>query len=321
MSSEKLQVGYRIMASNWTSSFKRTEIAEFPNFKNKLRTEDAEFWRYLQQPVTIREFGPVQKVDICRTEPYYVAVTGSSRVQIFNPLNNSVYKTLSKFRETALGGKFRNDGKLLCVGGDDGGVKIFDVASKTLLRTLTGHTNATHVSHFVGAKEIASFSDDKTVRLWDISTEEEVLQFNKHTDYVRAGCISPSSSDIIVSGSYDHSVYVWDRRAGDQPIHSFMHGCPVEAVMTLPNGTLIATASGNEIQIWDLVGGNRRLSTISTHNKTVTSLGLARNGTRIVSSSLDRQLKFHDVSTFETVHSLSFPSPILSASVAVRLFI
>ena len=134
---------------------------------------------------------------------------------------------------------------------------------------------------------------------------------------MRAGCISPISSDIVVSGSYDHSVYVWDRRAGEKPIHSFMHGCPVEAVMFLPNGTTLAVACGNEIKIWDLVAGNPLLSTISTHNKTVTSLGLANNGARIVSSSLDRQLKFHDVSTFQTVHSLPFPSPILSANVAV----
>ena len=171
------------MSSAWSEDtrFRRTEIAQFPFFKNKLRTEDADFWRHLQQPVTIKEFGPVQKVDICPLDPHYVAVTGSSRVQVFNPLNNSVYKTLSKFRETAYGGKFRNDGKLLCVGGDDGGVKIFDVSSKTLLRTLTGHTNATHSSHFLGSKEIATFSDDKTVRLWDISTEEEVARFNGHS--------------------------------------------------------------------------------------------------------------------------------------------
>ena len=307
------------MSSSWSQDtrFKKTEIAEFPSFKSKLRNEDSEFWRHLQPPVTIKEFGPVQKVDVCPLEPHYVAVTGSSRVQIFNPLNNSVYKTLSKFRETALGGKFRNDGKLLCVGGDDGSVKIFDVSSKTLLRTLTGHTNATHVSHFLGSKEIVTFSDDKTVRLWDMSTEEEIFQFKGHTDYVRAGCISPLSTDMVMSGSYDHSVHIWDRRTGDKPIHSFMHGCPVEAVMALPNGTIVITASGNEIKIWDLLAGNRLLSTISTHNKTVTSLGLARNGTRIVSSSLDRQLKFHDISTFQTVHSLQFPSPILSAGIAV----
>jgi len=43
---------------------------------------------------------------------------------------------------------------------------------------------------------------------------------------------------------------------------------------------------------------------------------MGRNGTRLVTTSLDRQLKFHDISNFKTVHSLSLPSPILSAAVA-----
>lgn len=309
------------MSTQWSQDtrFKRTEILDFSHFKTKLRTEEAEFWKHLQAPVTIREYGPVQKVDICPVDPYFVAVTGSSRVQIFNPLTNTISKTLSKFRETALGGKFRADGKLLCVGGDDGSVKIFDVAKKTLLRTLSGHSNATHVAHFMDNKSLASFSDDKTVRLWDIATEEEFLNFKKHTDYIRAGCISPNSTDIIVSGSYDHSVFIWDKRqSADEPIHSIMHGSPVEAVMMLPNGTMLVSAGGNEVKIWDLLSGNRLLKTISTHNKTVTSIGLARDNTRLVTGSLDRQLKFHELSTFKTVHSINFPSPVLSACVSVR---
>lgn len=171
------------MSSSWSAEtrFKRTEIAKFPVIRSKVKTEDAEYWKYLQQPVTIREYGPVQNVDISHVEPYYVAVTGSSRVQIFNPLTNSVHKTLSKFRETAFGGKFRKDGNLLCIGGDDGTLKIFDVSSKSLLRTLSGHTNATHLGHFMDNKHLASFSDDKTVRVWDISTEEEVQRLEKHT--------------------------------------------------------------------------------------------------------------------------------------------
>ena len=204
------------MSTVWSQDtrFKRTEIVQFPTLRNKLQTEDSQFWKHLQAPVTIREYGPVQNVDVCPVDPYHVAVTGSSRVQIFNPVTNSVSKTLSKFREAALGGRFRSDGKLLCVGSDDGSVKIFDVASKTLLRTLSGHENPTHVGNFCGNKNLASFSDDKTVRIWDISTEEELMKFEKHTDYVRAGCVSPTSSDLIVSGSYDHSVYVWDKRYG-----------------------------------------------------------------------------------------------------------
>ena len=172
-----------IMSQLWSQDtrFKRTEIASFPVVKSKAKTEDAEHWKQLQQPVTIREYGPVQNVDVCQEEPYFVAVTGSSRVQIFNPLTNSVHKTLSKFRDSAFGGKFRQDGKLLCVGGDNGAVKIFDIASKTLLRTLSGHENATHFADFMDNKRMASFSDDKTVRVWDISTEEQIHCFVKHT--------------------------------------------------------------------------------------------------------------------------------------------
>ena len=310
------------MSSFWSEDtrFKRTEIVQFPNIRSKLQTEDSDFWKHLQAPVTIREYGPVQSVDVSVVDPYYVAVTGSSRVQIINPLTNDVSKTLSKFRETALGGKFRSDGNLLCVGSDDGAVKVFHISSKTLLRTLSGHENATHAATFVDYKNLASFSDDKTVRLWDISTEDEVMKFDKHTDYVRAGCVSPASPDLVVSGSYDHSAFVWDRRQSGDPVHSIMHGCPIEAVMMLPSGTMLVTAGGNEVKIWDLLSGARLLKTISSHNKTVTSLGLSRENTRLVTSSLDRQLKFHDISTFKTVHSITFPSPILSAGVAVSQF-
>ena len=59
-------------------------------------------------------------------------------------------------------------------------MKIFDVSSKTLLRTLRGHDNATHVCEFLTTQNLASFSDDKTVRLWDVSTEDEIQKFNEH---------------------------------------------------------------------------------------------------------------------------------------------
>ena len=77
---------------------------------------------------------------------------------------------------------------------------------------------------------------------------------------------------------------------------------------------------GHEIRVWDLVSGGRRLFRTSPHNKTVTWLGFSNGRRRLVSASLDAQIKFHDVATFATVHSIRFPSPVLSAAVAVSAF-
>lgn len=82
----------------------------------------------------VKEFGPIDYIDFSPVEPYYFAVTCSVRVQVYNPITKLVAKNLSRFRENAYGATFRSDGKLLCVGGEEKKVKLFDVSSKSLLR-------------------------------------------------------------------------------------------------------------------------------------------------------------------------------------------
>lgn len=114
------------MTSSWSldTRFKKTEIERFP-VDSRTKTEDNEYWKHLQVPISIQEFGPVSNIDICLEAPHYIAVTGSTRVQIFNPISNDLHKSLTKFRQTAYGGKFRADGQLMCVGCDDGKVRLF----------------------------------------------------------------------------------------------------------------------------------------------------------------------------------------------------
>lgn len=302
-----------------SNRYKKTPVFAFPRDEGK-KTRDALFWKGLQFPITVQESGPVHHLDVCPTDPHYIAVTGSTRVQIYNPETNDLHKTLAKFKEGAFGGRFRRDGKLLAAGTDEGQVKVFDLATKTQLRSFKGHgSSAVQAVDFLpDLKCVASFSDDRTVRLWDLAAEQEVARFAEHSDYIRAGCVSLSSPDIIISGSYDHSVKFWDRRReSGESVFSFDHGSPVEAVLLMPNDALLVSAGGHDIKIWDLLSGSRRpLKTFSPHNKTITTLGFANGSTRLVSGSLDTHVKFHDISTFQTVHSVKFPSPVLSAVVA-----
>jgi U3 small nucleolar RNA-associated protein 15 len=60
-------------------------------------------------------------------------------------------------------------------------------------------------------------------------------------DYVRTGATVPSNPDLVVSGSYDHTVKVWDKRE-QKEIISVDHGSPVESVLMSPNGALMFSA-------------------------------------------------------------------------------
>lgn len=163
--------------------------------------------------------------------------------------------------------------------------------------------------------KVLSFSDDKSVCLWDIATEEKIASFSEHTDYIRAGAPSPISPDIILSGSYDHTVKLYDCRS-NETVLTVNHCSPVESTLFLPSGGLFISAGGTEIKVWDIFNGGKLLANISQHHKTVTTLRLASNNSRLMSASLDRHVKIYDLATFQVVHNIDFPNAVLSMAIS-----
>ncbi|ETO34210.1 WD-40 repeat protein [Reticulomyxa filosa] len=76
---------------------------------------------------------------------------------------------------------------------------------------------------------ILSGSDDKSVRLWDIRSDEQIQVFNGHTNWVWAVEYSPfvikntdgvgGNSNVICSGSLDNTIRFWDIRSNKSELY------------------------------------------------------------------------------------------------------
>ena len=79
-----------------------------------------------------------------------------------------------------------------------------------MMRTLRGHTRAVKsISLSPHDTYMASASYDKTVRLWEVATGQQVRVLEGHTDWVMSVTWS-RDGEYIVSGGEDKSVRLWE---------------------------------------------------------------------------------------------------------------
>ncbi|KAG6534960.1 protein SLOW WALKER 1-like [Zingiber officinale] len=306
-----------------------------PPRRPRLNTQESRFWRCFRHselasglilPVTALEFSPVA--------PFHLAAACSAAVHLYDggsspslaPLPHS---PLSGFSDVAYSPSFRCDGSLLAAGGESGLVQVFrlDKAGPPL-RRLSAHARPVRFVRYPRLEDklhVFSGGDDALLVYWDVPSETQLITFpGAHRDYIRAGSPSPTSPEVMATGSYDHSIKIWDVRvpSSSNAILSFSHGDPVESVLFLPSGGLLATAGGNVVKIWDVIGGGRLIHTMEGHNKTVSALSLGRVGNastalgggepRLLSVSIDGYMKSFDFATFKITHSMRYPAQLLS---------
>ena len=80
----------------------------------------------------------------------------------------------------------------------------------TCLRTLVGHTACVR-SVAVSSTHVVSGSNDRTVKLWDLTTGGCVRTLEGHSYYVISVALSTCGKHIV-SSSYDDTIKVWDAR-------------------------------------------------------------------------------------------------------------
>ena len=179
-----------------------------------------------------------------------------------------------------------------------------DLPDPALIRTLGGHSNAvTGCAISPSGDFIVSVSYDRTLKIWDVHTGQELRTLQGHTDFVTGCAISPAG-DTIVSASDDRTLKVWDAHTGQELRTLRGHTDRVLGCAISPSGDTIVSASRDKtLKIWDLHTG-QEVRTLHGHTHWVTSCAINPSGDTILSGSWDETLKIWDLHTGQEVRTL-----------------
>ncbi len=171
-------------------------------------------------------------------------------------------------------------------------------AQRSVLR---GHNKyVTCVAFSSDGTWLASGSEDKSVRVWDVCTGEQVALLNGHEGWVNSVAFSPDGL-LLASGSADNTVRLWDTGAARELAVLRGHNNYVTSVTFSPDGSRLASSSGklmgttvdNTVRLWDAYTG-AQLTVLRGHEDHVASVSFSSDGTRIASGSADKTVRIWD---------------------------
>ena len=167
-----------------------------------------------------------------------------------------------------------------------------------------------HSSHVVTCMEIdpkgryiVTGSDDGTIRLVSSATgtgiERELLVFAGHLGGVWALKVDWERG-ILVTGSTDRTLIIWDLATGERLKHLLGHTSTVRCV-EICDDLVISGSRDGTLRIWNILSGDC-LHVLIGHAASVRCLSLGPEGNTIVSGSYDHTCRLWDLMSGECLH-------------------
>jgi hypothetical protein len=131
-------------------------------------------------------------------------------------------------------------------------------------------------------QRLASGSDDRTVKLWDPRTGQDVLTLQGHADGVSSVAFSPDGQRLA-SGSYDRTIKVWDARIDRGVLPLLGHTERILTVAFSPDGTRLASGGADRTaKVWDIRTG-QELFSLKGHTRSLNSVAFSADSQRLIS--------------------------------------
>lgn len=147
------------------------------------------------------------------------------------------------------------------------------------------------------SRVIFSASADMTVASWDVETGERIRRHLGHEEIINCLDISKRGQELLVSGSDDGCIGLWDPRQ-KEALDFIETEFPITAV-ALPEASneIYSGSIDNDIKVWDI----RKKAVVYSlfgHTDTISSLQVSPDSQTLLSNSHDSTVRTWDIRPF-----------------------
>lgn len=218
--------------------------------------------------------------------------------------------TLTGHTEWVNSVRFCQEGAMLVSAADDSTIRLWDVQKRTCVRVFNGHVGQVQIAVPSPQGFSHRFSEDQYFLDQNRSRPNPRRNSQGGLSEFEPGCATTSRSSItksekeatsqntailsetpiIISGSLDNTIKVWDMNTGKCIRTLFGH---VEGVWSLAYDTLRILSGSHDktVRVWDL-GSGKCMHALEGHSGPVTAVALS--DTKIISTSDDGDIRIWD---------------------------